>query len=101
MQKKNFFFLRSKRINNDSELGYNKIIIKISFSKKKIFENKLAWGFLCTRKKFFDLKKIFSKEKVIKLKNFTKIMPPIGFKVNIAGDYKKRKVGEKGVRIIE
>ena len=26
-------FLRSKRINNDLELGYNKIIIKISFSK--------------------------------------------------------------------
>ena len=89
MQKKKFF-LRSKRINNDSELGYNKIIIKISFSKK-IFENKLAWGFLCTRKKFFGPKKIFSKEKVIKLKNFTKIMPPIGFKVNIAEDRRKGK----------
>ena len=34
-------FLRSKRINNDLELGYNKIIIKISFSKK-FFENRLA-----------------------------------------------------------
>ena len=90
MQKKNF--LRSKRINNNSELGYNKIISKISFAK--IFENKLAWGFLCTRKKFFGLKKIFSKEKVIKLKNFTKIMPPIGFKVNIAEARRKGKIGE-------
>ena len=32
--KKKKIFLRSKRINNDLELGYNKIIIKISFSKK-------------------------------------------------------------------
>ena len=73
-------------------LAIIKLLLKFLF--QKIFGNKLAWGFLCTRKKFFGLKKIFSKEKVIKLKNFTKIMPPIGFKVNIAGDRRKGKIGE-------
>ena len=70
-----------------------KLLLKF-LSKKIFFENKLAWGFLCAQKKFFGPKKIFSKEKVIKLKNFTKIMPPIGFKVNIAGDRRKGKIGE-------
>ena len=70
-------------------LAIIKLLLKFLF--QKIFGNKLAWGFLCTQKKFFDLKKNFYKEKVIKLKNFTKIMPPIGFKVNIAGDRRKGK----------
>ena len=67
-----------------------KLLLKF-LSKKKFFENKLAWGFLCAQKKFFDLKKNLYKEKVIKLKNFTKIMPPIGFKVNVAVDRRKGK----------
>ena len=87
MQKK--FFLRGKRINNDLELGYNKIIIQISFSKN--FWKQASLRFSLYTKKFFGPQKIFSKEKVIKLKNFTKIMPPIGFKVNIAGDRRKGK----------
>ena len=89
--KKKFFFLGKRRINDDSDFDYNKIVTKISFKKKIFFENKLAWGFLCAQKKFFDLKKNLYKEKVIKLKNFTKIMPPIGFKVNIAEDRRKGK----------
>ena len=73
------------------------IKLLLKFLSKKIFENKLAWGFLCAQKKFFDLKKNLYKEKVIKLKNFTKIMPPIGFKVNVAVDRRKENVGKGDV----
>ena len=45
-------------------------------------------------KKFFWPKKNLYKEKVIKLKNFTKIMPPIDFKVNVVVDRRKENVGK-------
>ena len=39
--KKKIFFLGKRRINDDSDFDYNKIVTKISF-KKNFFENKLA-----------------------------------------------------------